>query len=36
MAPSKNEKSAAGINGRVAGFGLLLELTRWGVVNSSD
>ena len=28
MAPSKNAKSAAGINGRVAGFGLLLELTR--------
>ena len=28
MAPSKNEKSAAGINGRVAGFGGLLELTR--------
>ena len=28
MAPSKNDKSAAGINGRVAGFGLLLELTR--------
>ena len=28
MAPSKNDKSAAGINGQVAGFGLLLELTR--------
>ena len=28
MAPSKNDKSAAGINGRVVGFGLLLELTR--------
>ena len=28
MAPSKNAKSAAGINGRVAGFGYFLELTR--------
>ena len=28
MAPSKKEKSAAGTNGRVAGFELLLELTR--------
>ena len=28
MAPSKNDKSAAGMNGRVAGCGLLLELTR--------
>ena len=28
MAPSKNEKSAAGMKGRLAEFGLLRELTR--------